>query len=495
MVFSRIDKTAFSTLGNAYLLAFLARGAEILFFVSLFFLFTVEEVGLYSWGIAVSAFFAIAIDLGLNQVLIRNFSRRAIGVGFALKGSMMIRFPLILICFAVLAVWGNKWNPSSESFRVVVLASTIQLFVAAENFCFAWLRSHSRQNVANALGVLDPVGRLAIFFFICVLLHEYTAVGLLTGIVIWHIPVIIVSAVVVARLHGAADRGPVTNLSLSAVKNQLLLPGMVFCLIGLITVMQNRLDWLLVAHFTGQVELANYAVANKAYEMLMLMGGIAMTTIYPWLCRESAKSAFIRRLNIITTGVLACGSAFALGAALYLPQVMEWVWGDKYQSAYGLVRILLPISVISIAIMILYYRLIARGMETTLLKASIVVTIIQLLVNISTIPVYGAVGAVFGMASLAVCNYAFYAQTARRVGVMSNQSIVRQVCFVLIMFVIGVVIKQFDMPMYIGLVVLCVSCASAWFAMMLTYREQQWLKVYIGRLRVQMRGNFRTNEV
>ena len=162
-LFTRTDKNVIGTLTGAYLLTLLARGAEILLYFSLLSVLSVEQVGLYSWGIAISAFFAIALDLGLNQILIRDFSRRAIDVGFALRGSLLIRAPLILIGVAVLVVWRQLWLPSMEAYWVVVVASLIQILTAAEGFCFTWLKSHAKQNLANAIGAIDPIGRLVVF--------------------------------------------------------------------------------------------------------------------------------------------------------------------------------------------------------------------------------------------------------------------------------------------------------------------------------------------
>lgn len=481
MAFWSMDRNPLGTLANAYVLALLSRGGEVLFYVALFSGFSVAQVGLYSWGIAVAAFFAIALDLGLNQILIRDFSRRTMGFAFALRGSLLVRVPVLSVAAVVLTVWERAWGPASDAFRVVVLASLIQVFAAAEGFCFAWLRSHNRQTLANALSALDPSVRLVAFGVVCLLLHLHSAVGLLAGVAVFHVPILLACAWVVRHVPAGEAVAPGVRLSLGAVRDRLLLPGVIFGLIGLITVTQNRLDWLLVAHYAGRNELANYSLANKAYEVMMLMSGIAMTTIYPWLCRK-ATPVFMRRVNIMTSGLFSAGGAIALAAALYLPEVMEWVWRDKYQAAYALLRLLLPVSVASMAVMILYYRLIAKGMEGALLKASGVVTALQLAVNIAAVPSYGARGAVLGMAVLAAANLVCYFAIAYRVRLMTGRAVARHVGFMLGMFVTGIVLAQVGLPAPISLALLFGLAAAGWFNVLLRGRERQWVQVCAGRL-------------
>lgn len=489
-----MDKGLLSTLTRAYVLNLLARGAEIAFFVILLSVFSIEQVGIYGLGIAVSAFFAIAMDMGLNQILIRDFSKRAIGIEFALKGSLTLRIPLILIGIVVLVVWGQYWKPVAEMFWVVTVAAVIQIFIAAETFCFAWLHSNSRQNVANALSIMDSIGRLLVLGITYLFLDVENALGLLIGVMTLHVPLLLLSAAIVKRSIGQEEIGSSLPFCLDNVKKRLLWPGMVFGFIGLITVTQNRMDWLMVSYYVGQVELANYSVANKAYEILMIISGIAMTTLYPWLCKNP-NAAVSKKLNTVSTGVLAAGVAMALGGALFLPQILEWGWGEKYQSASNLVRFLLPVAVLSVAIMILYYRLISISMEGSLLKVSIFATLLQLGVNFVAIPSYGALGAVMGMAALAVFNLAAYFTLALRLGVINSQVIFRQLGFMLLMFFVSIILANFDLSMLVTLALFCGSCVFSWVFVLLTPRERKWVRAYVGVNFAQRRMKLRIREV
>lgn len=494
MAYSRFDKNAISTLTSAYVLATVARGAEIFFFVWLFSEFSVDQVGLYSWGIAVSAFFGIALDLGTTQVLIREFSRRSIDIGLAVRSGLLIRAPVLLAGLFVLLAWDRLWRPAPEVFWTAVLASLIQLFISAESLCYAWLKSHQRQTLANALAMFDPVGRLAVLGVMFLILDTDNAVGLLEGIASWHVVLFVVSASIVGCNAAQNPKGQSRPSTLSSIKQRLLLPGLTFGLIGLITVTQNRLDWLLISHYNGKAELANYSVANKAYEILMLMSGIAMATMYPWLCGRSGDALFERKMNTITALVLSGGAAVALSAALYLPGMLGWIWGDKYEPAYGLLRMLLPVSVFSVAVMILYYRLIAKGMEGRLLKASVLVTLLQSCINVTLISTYGGVGAVFGMGTLAVGNLLCYWWIAGRVGIVTPRHVLRQVTFITVMCLLALALAQLAVPAGIGVIILMAASVLGWFILLLTFREKQMARVYLWRLGAQKRV-FRAREV
>ncbi|MBV5328267.1 MAG: oligosaccharide flippase family protein [Chlorobium sp.] len=471
------------TISNAYLLTVVGRGADVLFFVGIFTYLSVEEVGLYSWALAVAAFFSIAIDLGFSQTLIREFSKKSLDMKSAAIGGVAIRIPILVLGLVGLFIWDNFWKPGDAEYWAVALAGSIQIFVVAENFCQSWLKANSLQTVANILATIDPLGRLVVFVILMYGLKNIGVHQLLMSILFLHVFIfsILIIAVRSAQIN-SLNGNKVSVVSIKVAIKTLSQSSIVFGLIGFITVTQNRLDWLMVSKYGSNVDLANYSLANKGYEILMMLLGVAMVTVYPWICRQNRSVLFLTKINIITVSLFISGVILSLGAALYMPLVLEWIWSDKYRDAQPLLQVLLPVAALSTAIMILYYQLIARGAEQKVLKIGIISTVAQVAVNMTLIPRFGAYGAVLGMAILACGNligYSFLAYTSK---VRNASQLWWNVGFLIWMLIFSIALWASGAQVILGGLGLLVAGVVGGYLMLASHRERIWLKAWVNRV-------------
>jgi O-antigen/teichoic acid export membrane protein len=355
------------------------------------------------------------------------------------------------------------------------------VIVLGESYCLAWLKAKSHQSAANLLATLDPVGRLLVFGMVVYGFQRGSVIDLLSGVLGLH--VLLLATVVVLTLRFARrEEGVESNDHTSLFPGKSLLrSGITFGLIGLVAVVQNRLDWLLVSTYVGKVELASYSLANKAYEMLVLFMGVAMMTAYPWICRRDADALFRMKINIILFSLLTFGTIASLGASLYLPDLLSWIWEQKYEEARLLLQLLLPVAALSTVIVILYYQLVARERERSLLAINLVSTGIQFLVNLWLIPRVGAVGAVVGMATLALVNIACFSLLACQAGILSVNQIWRTASFLVVMFSLAFILWWSRISLEWGSPALIVIGLTAGCSILLPSREQRWLWVFVKR--------------
>lgn len=470
-----------STLVNAYALTVVARVCDLLFFLGLFTAFRIEEVGLFSWTVAVMAFFSIALELGLSQNLVREFTQQSFGLKSAAIPNVVIRLPILGVSVVIYLVWAWIWGASTEEYAVLGLAGAIQVLMLGEAYCLAWMKAKSYQSVANLFSTLDPVGRLLVFGILVYGFGGGGVAALLAGIFGVHLLLLVTVTIVAVRCaRGELSDGPNGRSHFLSIRT-LLRSGITLGLIGLVGVVQNRLDWLLVSTYVGKVELANYSLANKAYEMLVLFMGVAMLTVYPWICRRDVDALFRMKINVILFSLLMLGTIVSLGASLYLPALLTWVWEQKYEGAWLLLQLLLPVAAIATVVVILYYQLLARERERALLAMSLVSTGIQLLVNFWLIPRVGAVGAVIGMATLASVNIVCLSLLACQAGILSGNQIWRTASYLIVMFGFSFLLWWANVPFQWGAPALLALGLSAGFSILLPRREQRWLKAFVRR--------------
>jgi O-antigen/teichoic acid export membrane protein len=465
-------------LGHAYLVTCIGRAADLLFFLALFTWFSTEEVSIYSLAFAAAALFNSLLDLGLGQTLVRGFGQGTVRLPQAVRAILLPRTPVILIGVVLLISWKIWDAPPADTFWTVALAGAIQLFLVVEWFCQAWLKAHHRQPLANTFASIDSVGRLLILLVLHHVSQPLVLTQLLFSIIIMHIGLALLSCGTIANLHGRTHESTQSSLSSNAVMRQLFKSGLMFGLIGIITVVQNRVDWILVSAFSTANDVANYALANKIYELLLMGLGVTMLTLYPRLCRQWDRRTETV-VNLTVAGLFAAGVVCSLVAALYGPDVLRWLWQDKYVSATPLIRWLMPFAGLATAIMILYYQMAARGMEATMLRISLFATGIQLIVNFLAIPRFGAMGAVAGMATLVLLNVAFYVTVVNRIGLIDRALIQQMAWFILCLWGLAWSLWLIPVPVVIGIAILLGAGTFLGYGLLLTPEDRSCLQALV----------------
>lgn len=469
-----------ATLLNAYLLTILAKGADILFFVGVFSFLAVEEVGVYSWALAIAAFFSIALDMGMNQTLVREFSAGTISFRTAFLGTAMVRIVVVALGIFLFVAWASLSNREEPVYLPVLLAALLQVFLVTEQFCFSWLKARHRQTAANLFMTLDPIGRVAALTILIYLVNPIRAPHLLYAILLVNV-MITIAAVAVTRRFATEDSPPVPEAVVSSMRS-MLAAGSVLFLISVVNVAQSRFDWLLVAEFVGKTELANYALANKGYEILQMFIGLTMLTVYPWICRQDGESrAFRTRINVVVSSLFILGVVAAVFSALYVPTVVELIWQDKYSAAKPLLHALLPVVALATAIMVLYYPLLAEHMEKGILSVIVTAAALQLVANLILIPKIGAFGAVVGMAVQAVVNYVGYSWLAIRRGIHTWDRLVSHCLFITGLLGTGAVLWWTDTGILVGGLTLAFFGGLAGYMLLIPSRERRWLTSWLYR--------------
>jgi O-antigen/teichoic acid export membrane protein len=469
------------TIQNAYLLAVTARIADALFFYILFSKLSTEIVGFYSWVMAIAAFVGAVVDFGLAQVLVREFSQHSITLSRATHIVLRVRGAIVLAGIISWLIWSLIATPSTEELFAVALAGLLQLLIVTEVSVQAWLRANRKQTLANVLGTLDSVFRLMAIATLTAMLDKVHILQILLSIVVLHVAIL--SVHIFAIVPGNMRIATQTQERMEALSAKaMFLSGGAFTLITLLTVTQNRADWLLLSYYANATDIANYALANKIYELILMALGIAVLTAYPWMCANHKSPQMKVQICIIFSVVLAAGVAMSMGAALYLPDLVASLWAAKYGPAYRLIQLLLPVAALSTFIMIRYYQLIAQGQERTLLKIALISSGLQLIVNLILIPAWGCLGCVAGMAVLAFSNTAFYSALAIQQGIISTQKLSNELAFIGAMYGLTVALWATGSGMIFGVICLVGGATLGGSVFLLTARERTWLFAYLAKL-------------
>jgi O-antigen/teichoic acid export membrane protein len=167
---------------------------------------------------------------------------------------------------------------------------------------------------------------------------------------------------------------------------------------GVITLMNLRLDFLLLSLLAGPAVLGIYAIASKFAELLKVPGMAITYVLYPKFSRQGRVRAVAQAWQIV-------GRAGALTAVAIIPLwltagfVIPAVYGDRFDGAVLPARIILvglALEGVAGVITALLYGIGRPGLNSLAMGAGLAVTV---LLDLLLIPPFGATGAAVASAA------------------------------------------------------------------------------------------------
>lgn len=398
-----------STLFNAYALNIFGKISEIIYFIVLVGVVPKEDFGLFNTVMSISSFFYVFLDMGLVQAALREFSQGKGSIPAILRQLPKWRPIYVIATFTVLLV-GFSSNVISDSYRFSVISMAIfyQIAFFGQMLLFSWLRGSNKQNIANSLLAAEALVKLVVILILKYWLGDITVDMLFVMLFTVKVIVTLVAWVLVK----AVDAGDTTEQVRSTSWYQpFTYTGQVYLfVIALLTLLQNRFDWILISFIMNPNAVADYSVTNRYFEIVIFVVGIGFTTLYPWLCRAakevSAKDNevlwLLRQLQFMSVPVLV------IGAIVAFPFIDGYIWNGRYADVADFVPLLLPVVLLAVGNMALYYDIMAQHLERNIIPMVVVSTISQAVANIILIPIYGIAGAIIGMWIMNLVNLLLY---------------------------------------------------------------------------------------
>lgn len=161
---------------------------------------------------------------------------------------------------------------------------------------------------------------------------------------------------------------------------------------GFITLLNLRLDFLILGALTGPAVLGGYAVASKYAELLKLPGLAVTWVSYPRFARLAEDEAARQSRRLLGPAIGAVVAA-AVPVLLLSGPVILLLYGPEFADAVGLAQLLVAGMVLSGAAGVASGYLYGRGrpgLNSLVLGLGLVVTAA---LDVILIPMYGAMGA------------------------------------------------------------------------------------------------------
>lgn len=347
------------------------------------------ELGRYAFALSFATLFAIAADLGFNDLIIRDVASHRLHAGPYLGTAFVVRAALGTIAAgATVLAAGLSGKPAAVQELVCAAALTTALVSGVETAAVALFYAYERMSYVLALGLFKSTANASVG--ITAALAGFGARGILWGFLLVE-SVSALTAFYLVRFR----LGVRMNFPNFRGIGQLIVKSLPFGLNGIFITIYMQLHYSLLSFFKGDVITGNYAAAAKLVTFLAFVPSALTQAVYPYLSRLAASPDRSARGPAATTLRFLTLIAFPTATFLYLRAgvVVASIYGAKYTAA----DILLKTIALAIPFVFANYPLAVALNAVRRERANTVVAAAGAAVNVATnfvfIPLWGGAGA------------------------------------------------------------------------------------------------------
>lgn len=370
---ARIFNTATSLFVSIYLIRYLGP----------------ENYGQLSYALSFIGLFTIISTLGIENILYRDLvkypEKRStyLGTGFVIRLTAGIAAAI----FASVSGWVT--NPDDVSRLVILLLSATFLFTPF-NIIITEFQANVAQkfpsfvtmvvvSILNLLKIGVIVANEGILYVAIVLLIEPILYAVfLSYIRIWH--------------YGSLRDWKFDRL----VAKQMLIDAWPFILVALFTTVYTRVDQIMLKHLVDSAAVGVYDAAVRVAEAWLFLPAIIASSLFPAIVNAKEKLGsreYRYRLLTMTGALIIMSVILAIPLSLLARPLMELLFGPTFIDSAMVFSIYIWASVFIVADMALRNFLIIENMRKTIFLISALVAVLNIILNLFFIPVFGPVGA------------------------------------------------------------------------------------------------------
>ena len=170
-------------------------------------------------------------------------------------------------------------------------------------------------------------------------------------------------------------------------------------LTGAITTLYDRIGLIMVSQLDDKVAVAHYSVPLMLLFNIYVIPGVIASAFFPLLSAQlrddaqAAGEAFRLLLRVFVVGSGTIAIVLALGAR----DILTLLFGERYADSAGALQILAAVVVLSFLNYLLWYGLLAGGLERGKALIMAVGVVVSVVLNALLIPAHGIEGAAIAL--------------------------------------------------------------------------------------------------
>lgn len=359
-----------------------------------------EGLGRYTLAFAFLYFFNTMGPLGLHPLITREGARDPGGIERLLSSATTLGTGASLILTAVMASAGAALGYDGETRAALAIMSLALLPCTLGTFFDATFIALERMEYIAVTALTESLIKVGAGVTVLLLGHGLQAV--LLAAVVGRAVACLVS-VVLLRRAGVAVRWGYDP----ALMRELTGQAPTFLLISIFATLYWRIDVFMLAQMRPVEDVGLYGAAWRLLEIAIVVPQSLCVALYP----QMAGAARHDPQNLARLGRAAARYLFAISlpaavcTTILAGPMLELLYGDRFVSAANTLTVLMWTVVPYGWVRYHAYVLVAVDQQRIDLRLNALMSVVNVVLNLALIPVYGAMGA--AVATLvSVCAYA-----------------------------------------------------------------------------------------
>lgn len=343
-----------------------------------------SSYGVYTFALVFTTMFGTLADWGLSIITIREASKRPLEAKEIIGNVLVIRF-LLAISAAILAVLFINLSPYDPQTKIVTsiaaiyllalsLKTSFQIIFQAKMEMMSWAISEIAANVLTIilLALLITIKADLVLIMFAFLAGNFLSAGVAAALGYKLLPV---------------------KLSLVRSTTRFMLTeALPMGAILVVFTIYNRIDTVILSFFKGPDAVADYGLAYRIFEVVVLGAAYFANSILPIISSMADKDrvklgVFFRKAYVV---LLYLGVGAAVTTWVLAPLAVGILGGNGYSGA------ILNLRLLSFSLVVSYFNhlggftLIALGKQWASFKIALVALTVNICLNLLLIPIFAA---------------------------------------------------------------------------------------------------------
>ncbi len=348
----------------------------------------VEGYGVFAYALGLAGFFAMFSDIGINSLLIRDFSTKNKITPKHLSTFLYIKLALVGISALLILYIAPFLANIPEVLPLILIMAILIVLDGLRDFAVAIIRSKEKMELEAGVDALTNITTLILG--ISALIVFESSMSLAVAYVIGSGVGLVFSVLILRNELVRAWRYFDKKLAKKILKD-----AWPFALIGLFGAITTNTDIIMLGWLKNALDVGLYSVALKPVQAIYLISGVLAISILPRisrLVRDNGEK--VGKLLGKSIGLLfLIGMPMAVGGMILGKEIMVLLYGVEYIGSTLAFQILLATTLTIFPMSMIISFVLAHNKQSGFIAPLLVSAIVNIVLNYALIPIYGIAGA------------------------------------------------------------------------------------------------------
>jgi len=346
----------------------------------------VDRFGTFLFVLTYVGFFALIIELGANnQILVREISQDRAKAGKLVGNAIVIKILFsvftALVCCAVIG-----FSRYSFQVKTLVYIASLSFLLSAGGVYVSVFRSNLKMVYPTATDILGALLKLG--FFLYLIQVKAPLILFVAAVVLVNLPVFFLNLMLSRRLIRPEFKIDFT------VWKKLIAESWPLVLTAAFFMIYTRIDQLMLFQMKGAQAVGYYSAAVRLVEMLSLVPGAFMLSVFPFMSEyfKTSDHSFAKSYRLAFKYMMLIMMPVAVGTTLLSGQIIEFFYGRAFVTSAAALAILVWSEVWVFVGIVNGGVLIAANQQKMNFVFTSISAVINVVLNLILIPRYSFIG-------------------------------------------------------------------------------------------------------